>query len=507
MATIIRKHHDLTRKKNLIHNERELTLLCFLKKTTRYSIMKKYTLLFLLILGVPLTLAANCYLVVEGKHSLSREVAEQIALIELSQYIESMSETPPSGIASKDCLYRITLTDLKPGLMLVIKGPNLTSYAESNLEGTVAFQQALFKSIIKEAEDKKPLICKKHAKLLSQECSTPAINSEPVVGKQTVYDPVTGLTWQKNGAGKMNWKAAGEYCQNLELAGDEDWRLPNSKEVESSYAIERLFPERQDYYWSSTPHHEDKYYAWAYTTSSGEVFSDWIENLYYVRCTRGQEMFMAMPIREDELRQESREQNNENDTTGIHWVIAPTYVSGFNQVVEIYNHNIEEQGHKLDEESSGLPVAVVFSPYYQFESGFRIGGRIGPLMYYLGIIDDEDDEYHFAAYPIAVNAGYTFPVGSDDSKSVFIKGGVSKLNARGDFVESEAFGISAAGGMEFMRDRKVSIGFEGGFDIASAKLRKYDCSKSVTPDDLDTCDHESKQIMPIGLTASFLVIF
>lgn len=484
----------------------------FFKNTHKQSNMKKHILLVFLMLGIPVALSANCYLVVEGKHSLSREVVEQIGLIELSQYIEPVSETPPSGIASKECLYRLTLTDLKPGLMLVIKGPKLISYAESNLEGTRAFQQALFKSIIKAKEEKKPLICKKHSRLLSLECSDPPKVSGAVADKATVYDPATDLTWQKDEAGKMNWKAAKEYCQNLSLAGSTDWRLPNSKEMGSSYAIQKLFPERKDYYWSSTPHHEDKYYAWGYTVSEGELFSDWIENRYHVRCAKGQEMFVAFPVNnqidQDDALEPTQNQEPKNDATGIHWVIAPTYVSGFSRVVDVYDHNIEEQEHSLDDGSSGLPVGVVFSPYYQFESGLRLGGRVGPLMYYLALIDnDDDDEYRFTAFPLAVNAGYSFPVGPDNSKIIYIQGGISKLNAWGNFVESEALGIAASGGMEIMRDRKVSIGFEAGFDLASVKLRKYDCSNSATPSDLDTCDYESLNIYPIGITAGFLVIF
>lgn len=48
-----------------------------------------------------------------------------------------------------------------------------------------------------------------------------------------VRDKSTGLMWQKIDDGKTrNWKDALAYCQNLELAGYADWRLPNAKELQ-----------------------------------------------------------------------------------------------------------------------------------------------------------------------------------------------------------------------------------------------------------------------------------
>ena len=50
----------------------------------------------------------------------------------------------------------------------------------------------------------------------------------------TVADLATGLMWQQadSGAG-MNWQAALAYAEGLQLAGWQDWRLPNAKELQS----------------------------------------------------------------------------------------------------------------------------------------------------------------------------------------------------------------------------------------------------------------------------------
>ncbi|WP_239670890.1 DUF1566 domain-containing protein [Vibrio variabilis] len=51
---------------------------------------------------------------------------------------------------------------------------------------------------------------------------------------KTVTDKATGLTWQQGDSQQgMDWFAGIQYCENLELAGRSDWRLPNIKELHS----------------------------------------------------------------------------------------------------------------------------------------------------------------------------------------------------------------------------------------------------------------------------------
>lgn len=93
----------------------------------------------------------------------------------------------------------------------------------------------------------------------------------------TILDQATGLTWQKQDSQQgLDWPSSLSYCENLTLAGNSDWRLPNVKELESivdygrspdttnSAAIDPLFYATEikneagqvDYanYWSSTTH-------------------------------------------------------------------------------------------------------------------------------------------------------------------------------------------------------------------------------------------------------------
>jgi len=86
-------------------------------------------------------------------------------------------------------------------------------------------------------------------------------------GDGTITDRATGLIWQKGDSGKgLNWEQAFAYAGNLKLAGRNDWRLPNAKELQSiadytrlpaidpSFQIGKLPDGEHPFYWSSTTH-------------------------------------------------------------------------------------------------------------------------------------------------------------------------------------------------------------------------------------------------------------
>jgi lysozyme family protein len=96
-------------------------------------------------------------------------------------------------------------------------------------------------------------------------------------GDGTVTDHATGLIWQKADSGKgMNWEAALAYASGLKLAGHDDWRLPNAKELQSlvdygrapdatdhakqAPALNPVFKmgDPEAWYWTGTTHLENR---------------------------------------------------------------------------------------------------------------------------------------------------------------------------------------------------------------------------------------------------------
>ena len=88
-------------------------------------------------------------------------------------------------------------------------------------------------------------------------------------GDGTILDAATDLIWQKADSGKgMDWEDALAYCGNLTLAGRDDWRLPNAKELHSIVDYSRsptttnspaldpifLYADLEGWGWTSTTH-------------------------------------------------------------------------------------------------------------------------------------------------------------------------------------------------------------------------------------------------------------
>ncbi len=117
-------------------------------------------------------------------------------------------------------------------------------------------------------------------------------------GDLTLTDRGTGLMWQQHDEVQpdptltpMIWEDALAYCENLSLAGLDDWRLPNEREL-ASLASENVsgafdpapFPED---YWSSTTSVIPKTYAWTVSFADASSGNRIKTRELYVRCVRG----------------------------------------------------------------------------------------------------------------------------------------------------------------------------------------------------------------------------
>ncbi|NDJ78253.1 MAG: DUF1566 domain-containing protein [Chloroflexi bacterium] len=146
-------------------------------------------------------------------------------------------------------------------------------------------------------------------------------------GDGTVTDTASGLVWQQADDGvARSWGDAIAYCEDLTLAGYDDWRLPNHKELQFIVDYSGVYPaidsayfsivDADGWFWTDTPAYGSPwnadvnvawYVAFGYATdSSGEdlhgagavrfapqtsdlQFDDFDEVRYsnYVRCVRG----------------------------------------------------------------------------------------------------------------------------------------------------------------------------------------------------------------------------
>lgn len=81
-------------------------------------------------------------------------------------------------------------------------------------------------------------------------------------GNGTVTDLTSGLVWQQADSGPLTWDAGLRYAEGLVLAGLDDWRMPNVKELQTLSELgqtstpqinKSVFPSAQAIaYWAST---------------------------------------------------------------------------------------------------------------------------------------------------------------------------------------------------------------------------------------------------------------
>ena len=111
----------------------------------------------------------------------------------------------------------------------------------------------------------------------------------------TWVDPDTGMEWQHESPGRMDWHAAQAYAQSLSINGKDNWRLPTARELETLLDRTRYrpvmraeIPFRDNLsYWSSTTFGTNKHNAWIVMFDGAYVLSYYKTNEYYVRCVRG----------------------------------------------------------------------------------------------------------------------------------------------------------------------------------------------------------------------------
>ena len=94
----------------------------------------------------------------------------------------------------------------------------------------------------------------------------------------TVTDLTTGLMWQQEApTNEMYWEGAIEYCENLDLAGHKDWRLPTVKELFSLINLDKYDPAINTDYFPDT---KSSYY-WSSTTNANYTGNAWHVGFYY----------------------------------------------------------------------------------------------------------------------------------------------------------------------------------------------------------------------------------
>lgn len=100
-------------------------------------------------------------------------------------------------------------------------------------------------------------------------------------GDGTITDTSTGLMWlAEDSSSPMDWQEALSWCEDLEFAGYDDWRLPDVKELQSLVDYSGVYPAIDSGYFTCSEFSEENphYYFW---TSTSAYFSTSDPTNYY----------------------------------------------------------------------------------------------------------------------------------------------------------------------------------------------------------------------------------
>ena len=140
--------------------------------------------------------------------------------------------------------------------------------------------------------------------------------------------------------------------------------------------------------------------------------------------------------------------------------VGLSYISGIHKVVDLYEENYQAEGYATDVDK-GLSVGVSFSPYVQFDSGWAVGGLLGPVEFISGDAD-------FFDLPVGLDVrSFLFPKAA---VSPYLRAGVKYHLASGDFVNKSIPGLFGGVGLEFMRTSRVGIACEFLYDSSEVEF-------------------------------------
>ncbi|MBI5233335.1 MAG: DUF1566 domain-containing protein [Deltaproteobacteria bacterium] len=117
-------------------------------------------------------------------------------------------------------------------------------------------------------------------------------------GDGAIIDNITGLVWQKEDDNiRRDWQSAGDYCENLALAGNTDWRLPAVVELNSIMDYGKTFPAIDTFYfpgtepylyWTSELWVNHPQWMWIVGFTAGGITPAPYWDISFTRCVRGE---------------------------------------------------------------------------------------------------------------------------------------------------------------------------------------------------------------------------
>lgn len=134
-----------------------------------------------------------------------------------------------------------------------------------------------------------------------------------------------------------------------------------------------------------------------------------------------------------------------------------TFVSGVSDLLDKIQVN-NPQVITLQRMPGGLALAV----YREFGNGLAAGATLGPILLARG-------DASFQIIPVGLDLRYR--MATDSGGGLYVRAGVEKANASGDFIASKGAGGTVAIGYEFVSAGRSGWGLEAGYHSSEVAVK------------------------------------
>jgi hypothetical protein len=145
----------------------------------------------------------------------------------------------------------------------------------------------------------------------------------------------------------------------------------------------------------------------------------------------------------------------------LEWHLGVAYASDVENVADLYEENLRIEGFDAEVDLQ-FPLGVAVGVMYDWASGIRADGGLGPVFFIGGDVD------HFEV-PVSATVGYNFLRTADISP--YVRAGIVYHFASGDYYESSSPGVFAAAGLDFER-----FSLELSVDSSEVKFDAFACN-------------------------------
>lgn len=142
---------------------------------------------------------------------------------------------------------------------------------------------------------------------------------------------------------------------------------------------------------------------------------------------------------------------------GFRFQFGLTFVSGLSDLLDKIQAN-NPRIAAMERLPGGLAIAV----YHEFGNGLAVGATVGPILLARG-------DASFQIIPVGVDMRYR--VAPSGAGGLYIRAGVEKANASGDFIASTGAGGTFAIGYDFASTGRSGWGLEAGYHSSEVTVK------------------------------------